>query len=207
MIYLGLLAALAAAALAQSPDPMRAAIERQRASIDLQRQSIRRQAASAGAWLGPWNPAPSSSCEPLPDTAVTPIIESAAKAQQIDSKLLRSVIAQESAFRPCAVSAKGAMGLMQLMPATIDRFEVRDPFDSQQSIDAGAKYLKELLGRYQGDLARALGAYNAGPTTVDEAGGIPDIPETRAYVNAILQRLGLNSIAPPQIPKPKPIEN
>ena len=108
---------------------------------------------------------------------------------------------------------------MQLMPATLDRFSVRDPFDPTESVDAGAKYLKELLERYQGDLARALAAYNAGPTTVDQAGGVPEIRETRDYVNAILCSAGLpacrvgapaetvNNTAPPQTPKPKPIEN
>ncbi len=67
---------------------------------------------------------------------------------------------------------------------------VKDPFDSKQNIDAGAKYLKQMIDRYKGDLAKALGAYNAGPATVDEAKGVPDIPETRNYVDAILQSLG-----------------
>src|SRR5690348_8236087 len=109
MTYLALLAAVAAAAFAQPPGPMRAATQRQRASIELQRQSIRRQAAGDAAWLVPWNSAPITSiaqCDPLPQDTMAPIIEHAAKAQQIDPKLLRSVIEQESAFRPCAVSAK-----------------------------------------------------------------------------------------------------
>ena len=79
---------------------------------------------------------------------------------------------------------------MQLMPDTLSLFGVKDPFDSKQNIDAGAKYLKQMIDRYKGDLAKALGAYNAGPATVDEAKGVPDIPETRNYVNAILESLG-----------------
>lgn len=90
---------------------------------------------------------------------------------------------------------------MQLMPDTADRFGVKDPFDSRQNIDAGAKYLKELLTRYSGNLALALGAYNAGPNKVDEAHGVPPIPETTAYVNEILGKLGLPpaalSVVPP----------
>jgi soluble lytic murein transglycosylase-like protein len=86
---------------------------------------------------------------------------------------------------------------MQLMPDTAGRFGVKDPFDPKQNVDAGAKYLKELLTRYSGNLGLALGAYNAGPNKVDEAGGIPAIPETTNYVNEILGRLGLQP--PPSI--------
>jgi soluble lytic murein transglycosylase-like protein len=97
------------------------------------------------------------------------------------------VIKQESAFRPCAISQKGAQGLMQLMPETVDQLGIKDPFDVKQNIDGGAKFLKELLTRYSGDLSLALGAYNAGAGKVDAAGGaIPPIAETEAYVKAIL---------------------
>ena len=90
-----------------------------------------------------------------------------------------------------------------------------DPFDPKESIEAGARYLKQLMDRYKGDLALTLGAYNAGPATVDEAKGVPNIPETRSYVEAILQALGKHSpdtprpiqIDPPRIPTPKPIGN
>ena len=88
---------------------------------------------------------------------------------------------------------------MQLMPDTATQFGVKDPFDPKQNIDAGAKYLKELIGRYSGNLAVALGAYNAGPAKVDEAGGaVPPIPETTDYVKQILDKLGVQAAAPAQ---------
>lgn len=208
MYYLLILAG-AAAAFGQV-DPMRAGIEKQKAAIAVQRQAIRRQAATASVWMLPWNPAEPAAppdCDPIPDVVASPLIESAAKAQQLEPKLLRALIEQESAFRPCAVSPKGAMGLMQLMPATVDQLAVRDPFDPKESIEAGAKYLKQMMDRYKGDLPEALGAYNAGPGAVDQAGGIPNIQETRGYVDAILRKLGLSSTAQPNSPKPTPIEN
>jgi soluble lytic murein transglycosylase-like protein len=75
------------------------------------------------------------------------------------------------------------------MPDTAEQLAVHDVFDPKENIEAGAKYLKQLLDKYKGDLKLALGAYNAGPTTVDQAGGIPDIPETRDYVDSILKKL------------------
>ena len=89
-------------------------------------------------------------------------MEQAARRQDLDEEVLRGVIQQESAFRPCAVSPKGAMGLMQLMPATASQLGVPNPFDPAANVDAGARFLKELLTRYGGDLPLALGAYNAG---------------------------------------------
>lgn len=135
-------------------------------------------------------------CLPVPDAQIAPVLLDAAQREGLEPKLLTAVIQQESAFRPCAISQKGAQGLMQLMPDTSGRFGVKDPFDPKQNVDAGAKYLKELLTRYGGNLALALGAYNAGPNKVDEAGGIPAIPETTSYVNEILGRLGLQPPAP-----------
>ena len=104
-------------------------------------------------------------------------------------KLIRGVIEQESAFHACAISAKGAKGLMQLMPSTIEQFKVTDVFDPQQNIEAGATFLRQLLDKYKGDLKLALAAYNAGPATVDKTGGIPDIKETQDYVERIMKRL------------------
>jgi soluble lytic murein transglycosylase-like protein len=109
------------------------------------------------------------------------------------------VIGQESAFHPCAVSSKGAQGLMQLMPEVASRLGVKDVFDPKQNVAAGAQYLKELLDKYKGDLSKALAAYNAGPTAVDQANGIPDIPETRQYVESILGQL--NAKPPPDAGK------
>ena len=185
-----------------APRNMQAALEQQRASIARQREAVQRQAAAAGQRLVPWGPPleiAEAPCDPIADADVAPIIEKAARAEEVKEELLRAVIAQESAYRPCAVSAKGAKGLMQLMPATAEQFNVHDPFDPAENIGAGAKYLKLLLGKYNGDLSLALGAYNAGPSPVDIEGGIPDIPETQKYVESILQRL-----AKPEQAKPEP---
>jgi len=134
-------------------------------------------------------PAPSQPCDPLPAPQVDALVDSAADRESLDRDLLRGVIRQESAFHPCAVSPKGAAGLMQLMPATALQFGVMNPFDPIQNVDGGAKLLKQLLNRYGGDLSKALGAYNAGPATVDAANGIPQIPETLDYVKQILSFL------------------
>jgi len=143
----------------------------------------------------------------MSEDEVAPILASAAKAQRLPAKLLRAVVAQESGLRSCAVSKKGAKGLMQLMPATAEQFEVQDPFDPQENIDAGAKFLRQLLEKYKGDLSLSLAAYNAGAAAVDEAQGIPDIPETRDYVESIVGKMGIKQIDLPSIPTPKPIEN
>jgi soluble lytic murein transglycosylase-like protein len=178
---------------------MKQAPEKQRAAIAAQRQAIQKQAATAGVWLPPWGvPSVLSEppCDPIEDAEVSPIIEDAAQANELQPKLIRAVIEQESAFRPCAVSTSGAEGLMQLMPDTADQLGVADPFDAAENVQAGAKYLKELIDKYKGDLAQALGAYNAGPEAADEAGGIPGIPETRDYVDAILKKLEIKPVAP-----------
>jgi soluble lytic murein transglycosylase-like protein len=132
---------------------------------------------------------PAAPCDPLPSEIWSPLVRQAAEREGLTVELLTAVIQQESAFRPCAVSPKGAMGLMQLMPATAGLLGVKDPFDPKENVDAGAKFLKMLLDRYGGNLALALGAYNAGPGRVDASGGIPDIEETQDYVKDILTRL------------------
>ena len=203
---------------------MRASIEKQRAAVEKQRQAVRKQAESAGAWLPPGEPpapvanepaapvagqasAPQANCEPLEEAVVAPLIDSTAKSQDLKPELLRAVMERESGFRPCAVSAKGAQGLMQLMPDTALEMGVGDAFDPKENLSGGAKFLKQLMDKYKGDLAKVLGAYNAGPAAVDQAGGIPDIPETRDYVDAILKKLGITQTAPPSDPTPKPTEN
>lgn len=118
------------------------------------------------------------------------MIELAAATNQVPSEVVREVARQESAFHPCAVSSKGAAGLMQLMPSTQAYLGVDDPFDPEESLMAGARLLRELLSRYNGSLPLALSAYNAGAKTVDRADGIPAIAETRNYVAQILSRLG-----------------
>ncbi len=185
---------------------MREALEKQKASIARQQFSIHRQAQLAGASMIPEGP-PEPVCNVIGDPVVAPLIDGAAQAQGLAPELVRAVIEKESGFKPCAVSRKGAMGLMQLMPATADQFGLRDVFDPQENVNAGTKYLKQLLDKYGGDLAKALGAYNAGPATVDQAGGAPDIPETQEYVRAIMKKLDSTRTVLPSTPKPKPIEN
>ena len=137
----------------------------------------------------PETEAPAADCDPIADPELSPLIDRAAKQHQLQPKLIRGVIEQESAFHACAISSKGAKGLMQLMPATIEQFKVTDAFDPQQNIEAGATFLRQLLDKYKGDLKLALAAYNAGPATVDKTGGIPDIKETQDYVEQIMKKI------------------
>jgi len=140
--------------------------------------------------------APPADCDPLPKTQVDDLVASAATQQGLKPELLRAVMEQESGFRPCVESDKGALGLMQLMPSTADEYHVSDIFDPAQNVTAGAKLLKALLDKYGGDTRLALGAYNAGSQRVDQDGGIPDIPETRDYVTSILSRLAAEAATP-----------
>jgi soluble lytic murein transglycosylase-like protein len=184
-------------------DRARAAME---SSLAQQVASVQRQAKSAGSSMAPWTPATASAareggynespsvmfqpqCDPIAQPELTSMIDSASTKNGVDPSVVREVARQESGFRPCVVSPKGAEGLMQLMPATQDQFKVADPFNPMASLDAGTKLLRQLLDRYHGDLSLALSAYNAGAGTVDKAGGIPQIPETQRYVSNILSRL------------------
>jgi hypothetical protein len=168
-------------------------------SIAQQRAGVQKQGSSHSAQPPssffttpfPRTKAGSTDCDPLPPEQLDALIEEASEKTGVESQLVRAVIAQESAGRPCALSAKGAEGLMQLMPATAEELEVDDPFDPQQNVEAGAKLLKSLLERYKNDPALALGAYNAGSGRVDQAEGVPQIPETMDYVAAILDKLRL----------------
>jgi soluble lytic murein transglycosylase-like protein len=126
------------------------------------------------------------SCDALAAGEVNKLIQGAATKHGVDSNLLRSVMKQESAFKPCALSVAGAMGLMQIMPDTAEMLHLDDPFDPEKNVDAGAKFLRTMLDRFGGDVAMALAAYNAGPGTVDRAGGVPPIAETLQYVSNIL---------------------
>jgi len=130
-----------------------------------------------------------AACSPLPSGDVAALIDTAAASTSVSAELIRSVMRQESAFKPCAVSTKGAMGLMQLTPGTATELGVRDAFDPEQNVLGGAKLLKQLMNRYSGDLSMTLSAYNAGTRPVDAAAGVPMIPETIDYVSRILSRL------------------
>jgi Transglycosylase SLT domain len=112
-------------------------------------------------------------------------IASAAKRHGVDADLIVSVITAESRFNPKAVSRKNARGLMQLLPETATRLGVKNSFDPQQNIEAGTKYLRELLDRYHDDLALTLAAYNAGPQRVEQYKTIPPYSETISYVRRV----------------------
>ncbi|MGQ9835717.1 MAG: lytic transglycosylase domain-containing protein [Thermoanaerobaculaceae bacterium] len=115
-----------------------------------------------------------------------PIVESLAKDHGLDPRLVDMVIRLESGYNPVAVSQKGAKGVMQLMPQTAALYGVNDLFDVEQNLRGGMRYLRDLLERFNFDLAKALAAYNAGPGAVERHGGVPPYAETQRYVSEIL---------------------
>ncbi len=125
----------------------------------------------------------------MPRTPFDTLITAAALKHGVDERLITSIIAAESNFDRRAISPKDARGLMQLMPATARRLGVTDIFDPEENIDAGARYLRELLDRYSNDLPLALAAYNAGPERVAQYRGVPPFRETRDYIARVTERL------------------
>ena len=131
------------------------------------------------------------------------LIRKYANLHGVDENLVWAVIRRESGFNPGAVSPKGAMGLMQLMPGTAAMLGVKDAFDVEQNIQGGIKYLEMCLARFDQDVGLALAAYNAGPGNVDKYQGCPPFPETIEYVKIVLRdygqgvlRCGLRLISP-----------
>ncbi len=133
----------------------------------------------------------------LPATRWDRFIDRVAADHGLTPGLVKAVAWVESGFDPDAVSPKGAVGLMQLMPATAARYGVRDRTDPYESLTAGARHLRELLDEFDNDLTLALAAYNAGAGAVRRHGGVPRYPETRSYVQKVRTRLAEGSRRPP----------
>jgi len=167
----------------------------QEASIQKQRASAKAQEAAVSSkqrWVlmtAVPVPASDTSCERAPVLRVREIVVEGAKRSGLDAELVQAVVRKESGYDTCATSAKGAQGLMQLMPSVQMQFGVIDPYDPKQNIAAGTRFLKQLVERYGGDLRLALGAYNAGASSIEHWGGIPPFPETTDYVTSILSEL------------------
>ncbi len=185
----------------EAPAPMPAnALQRQSASV--QRQLGRARRGSDGFFVSQWfsdnpvdpqastgTPAPPADCDPLDSTIAEAFMRESATREGVSLDLVREVVRRESGFHPCAVSPKGAIGMMQLMPDTAESLGVADPFDARANIDGGVRFLRRLLDKYKGRPDLALAAYNAGEGAVDKANGVPDFTETREYVNAIMQKV------------------
>lgn len=199
--------------------PMQQALKSQQASLDQQRASLHQQlsgeaigasgkaadpsAEPAAYFIDPLPALPQADCDRLDKTAVEALIAAAAKKQSLEPALLRAVMKQESGFKPCAISVRGAQGLMQLMPATASLLHVEDPFDPEQNVQGGAAFLKQLLGRYKGDLRLALVAYNAGTLRADQPANAPYPLETQNYLASIFAQLGMSQA--PTLPDLEPL--
>ncbi len=132
---------------------------------------------------------------PLSEEELSQLVSESSGRYRLDPDLVNSVIKAESGFNVRAVSRKGAQGLMQLMPATAMKLGVPDAFDAQANVEAGTRYLRELLERYNFDLVKALAAYNAGPQRVAQFGGVPPYFETKAYVARIVRDFNKKKVA------------
>jgi soluble lytic murein transglycosylase-like protein len=122
-----------------------------------------------------------------PPVSIDQHVTRAGEANGVDADFIRSVIRAESGSNPQAVSRKGAQGLMQLMPTTASKLGVKDSFDPEQNVNGGTQFLRELLIKYNGDAAKALAAYNAGPQRVQQYHGVPPYRETRQYVAQVIR--------------------
>ncbi|MCZ2156715.1 MAG: lytic transglycosylase domain-containing protein [Bryobacterales bacterium] len=122
-------------------------------------------------------------------TEIRELIDETSRKHGVNPRLVHSIVRVESNYEQKAISPKGALGLMQLIPATARRYGVENPFDASQNIEGGVRYLKSLTERFQGNLSLALAAYNAGEGAVERHGGIPPYPETREYVRKVTRNL------------------
>lgn len=127
--------------------------------------------------------------EAQPQADIASLVNQIASEEGVEDALVHSVIRAESNYNPRAVSPKGALGIMQLIPSTARRFGVNDAFDPKENIQGGVRYLKFLLGYFNNDYAKAIAAYNAGENAVDKYHGIPPFPETQLYVIRVAKNL------------------
>ncbi|HWR16292.1 MAG TPA: lytic transglycosylase domain-containing protein [Terriglobales bacterium] len=141
------------------------------------------------------SPEPLPAPELAPKASLNEVVSAASDKHQIDPDLIQAVIHAESGFNPNARSPKGAQGLMQLMPGTANQLGVADAYDPEANVDAGTRYLRELLLRYDGDVIKALAAYNAGPARVSQYKGVPPYRETRHYVARIVKEFNQKKTA------------
>jgi hypothetical protein len=133
--------------------------------------------------------------KPTSPTTLKELVSVASTNNNIDPDLVMTLIGVESGFDANAVSPKGALGLLQLMPRTATRLGVTDPLDPAANLQGGTRYLRELLDRYHNDLAKALAAYNAGPGRVEQYHGVPPYPETQSYIAKVIYDLHRKKVA------------
>jgi len=175
----------------ESAKKMTDAANRQRAAAQLQTTPVDADSFFSAGWSGPaMLQPPLPDCPAMAESETDTLIRGAAGRNGLNPVLIKAVIRQESGFKPCVISDKGAMGLMQVMPETAQTLGAKDPFDPAENIEAGVRYLKQMLTRFKGDIRLALAAYNAGPDKVDGPNpAVPDIAETRDYVQSITAAL------------------
>ncbi len=175
-----------------SSSTMRAARQAAQEVNNLVAEPGSRRALSTSNPVDPGSPA----TETMTPESVDKAIEAAAERHGVDPNLVRAVVKVESNFNPHAVSSKGAMGLMQLMPSTAKSLSVGNAFDPNQNVDAGVRHLKSLLDSYNGNVELSLAAYNAGQGAVSRNKGIPPYRETREYVKKITDLYWKSSYKP-----------